>query len=157
MCVDQIKHFYSRIPALSHCSLSLPHADFLLLFSWHFSLNNGTLTSAERERGNGNEASPSAAPSCIIAHWLVGSGRSNAVSALCIDENDDDDIGRTYQKTREYYHAFAREGRIDARIKSEKISRERERKREQAQTRERERGERKKERERRRRRRYSHI
>jgi hypothetical protein len=97
-----------------------------LLFSWHFSLNNGTLTSEqrerERERGNGNEASPSPAPSSIIAHWLVGSGRSNAVSALC----NNNDIGRTYQNTREYYHAFAKRERTGARIKSEKISREKE-------------------------------
>lgn len=113
-----MKQFWQRIIAL----FFLAHAYFLLLFSWHFSLNNGTLTSEQRKRGNGNEASPSAAPSSIIAHWLVGSGRSNAVSALC----NNNDIGRTYQNTREYYHASAKRERTGARIKSEKIYREKE-------------------------------
>jgi len=145
-----------------------------LLFSWHFSLNNGTLTSEQREnerererekkKGNGNEASPSPVLSSIITHWLVGSGRSNRVSALC----SNNDIERTYQKTREYYHAFVRRERTGARIKSEKIyQEERERANERQTDRQREKekekkkrqGEEKKEkeRERRRKRRYSHI
>ena len=129
-----------------------------MLFSWHFSLNNGTLTSEQREnerererekkKGNGNEASPSPVLSSIITHWLVGSGRSNRVSALC----SNNDIERTYQKTREYYHAFVRRERTGARINISRRKRkskretdrqtEREREREEEETRRRKKRER---------------
>jgi hypothetical protein len=79
--------------------------------------------------GSGNEASLSPAPLLVIAHRLVGSGRSNTVGALC----DNNGIARTYQNTPQHYCVLRRRKRTEARIKSEKISRggEREREREE--------------------------
>ena len=53
-------------------STLLPRADFLLLFSWHFSLNNGTLTSGERERKRKQSFTINSSTlmyNCALAGW----------------------------------------------------------------------------------------